>query len=153
MFSGVLQDGFPAKIGKLYKETTVWRHILKKSPEIKRLQHRCFPVNFVKLLRTPFFTEHLQWSWSLRLGVHEKVFEWLTVNEFLSNSMEFLHANSKNCLRFSCISISCFYIFSIIIFFLLMKILNISARTKIHSIKLSGSGNQKVFLWICRRNI
>ena len=28
----------------------------------KRLQHRCFPVKFVKLfLRTPFFTEHLWW--------------------------------------------------------------------------------------------
>ena len=25
-----------------------------KSPEIKRLQHRCFPVKSVKLLRTPF---------------------------------------------------------------------------------------------------
>ena len=27
----------------------------------KRLCHRCFPVNFVKFSRTPFFTEHL-WS-------------------------------------------------------------------------------------------
>ena len=27
----------------------------------KRLQHWCFPVNFVKFLRTPFFTENLQW--------------------------------------------------------------------------------------------
>ena len=27
----------------------------------RRLWHRCFPVNFVKFLRTPFFTEHLQW--------------------------------------------------------------------------------------------
>ena len=26
-----------------------------------RLQHRYFPVNFVKFLRTPLFTEHLQW--------------------------------------------------------------------------------------------
>ena len=30
--------------------------LLKKS-----LWHRCFPVNFVKFLRTPFFTEHLRW--------------------------------------------------------------------------------------------
>ena len=28
----------------------------------KRLQHRCFPVKFAKLLRTPFFTEHLRWQ-------------------------------------------------------------------------------------------
>ena len=27
----------------------------------KRLRHRCFPVNFVKLLRTTFFTENLWW--------------------------------------------------------------------------------------------
>ena len=25
----------------------------------KRLWHRCFPVNFMKFLRTPFLTEHL----------------------------------------------------------------------------------------------
>ena len=30
--------------------------LLKKS-----FWHRCFPVNFAKFLRTPFFTEHLQW--------------------------------------------------------------------------------------------
>ena len=27
----------------------------------RRLQHRCFPVKFAKLLRTPFLTEHLRW--------------------------------------------------------------------------------------------
>ena len=27
----------------------------------KRLWRRCFPVNFVKFLRTPFFIEHLWW--------------------------------------------------------------------------------------------
>ena len=27
----------------------------------QRLWHRCFPVNFAKFLRTPFFTEHLWW--------------------------------------------------------------------------------------------
>ena len=27
----------------------------------KRLQHRCFPVNIVKLLRTAFFIEYLRW--------------------------------------------------------------------------------------------
>ena len=30
--------------------------LLKKS-----LRHRCFPVDFAKFIRTPFFTEHLQW--------------------------------------------------------------------------------------------
>ena len=27
----------------------------------KRLWHRCFPVNFARFLRIPFFTEHLRW--------------------------------------------------------------------------------------------
>ena len=27
----------------------------------KSLLHRCFPVNFTKSLRTPFFAEDLQW--------------------------------------------------------------------------------------------
>ena len=27
----------------------------------KHLCQKCFPVNFAKILRTPFFTEHLQW--------------------------------------------------------------------------------------------
>ena len=27
----------------------------------KRLQHRCFPVTFAKVLRTSFLTEHLRW--------------------------------------------------------------------------------------------
>ena len=27
-----------------------------------RLQHRCFPVNIAKCLRTSFFTEHLRWQ-------------------------------------------------------------------------------------------
>ena len=27
----------------------------------KRLRHRCFPANFAKFLRKPFFIEHLRW--------------------------------------------------------------------------------------------
>ena len=32
------------------------KHLFKK-----RLWHRCFPVNFVKFPRTPYFIEHLWW--------------------------------------------------------------------------------------------
>ena len=35
----------------------------------KRLWHRCFPVNFLKFLRTPFYTEHLWW---LLLSLEER---------------------------------------------------------------------------------
>ena len=34
----------------------------------KRLQHRCFPVNIAKYLRTPFFTEHLRWLLLCEMG-------------------------------------------------------------------------------------
>ena len=40
----------------------------------KRLWHRCFPVNFVKFLRTLFFTEHLWWlllNFVLRLARYQ----------------------------------------------------------------------------------
>ena len=35
---------------------------LRPAPLLKkRPWHRCFPVNFVKFVRTPFLTEHLRW--------------------------------------------------------------------------------------------
>ena len=37
-------------------------HAFRPSSFIKKiLQHRCFPVNFLKCLRTSFFIEHLWW--------------------------------------------------------------------------------------------
>ena len=38
-------------------------NIHRKTPDFikKRLQHRCFPVNIAKFLRTAFFIEHLRW--------------------------------------------------------------------------------------------
>ena len=35
----------------------------------KRLWHRCFPVNFVKVLSIPFFIEHL---WTTASGIIDK---------------------------------------------------------------------------------
>ena len=32
-----------------------------KLQALRRFQHRCFPVKYVKFLRTTFFTERLQW--------------------------------------------------------------------------------------------
>ena len=51
--------------GVVYKEcSSKFRQIYKKTPVseslFKRLQHRCFPVNFVKVLNTFFPAEHLQ---------------------------------------------------------------------------------------------
>ena len=42
------------EISQNSQENTCARDFIKKS-----LWHRCFPVNFVKSLRTPFFIKHL----------------------------------------------------------------------------------------------
>ena len=48
--------------GRLFlNNTDVWCNFIKK-----RLQHRCFPVNIAKLLRTAFFIEHLPWQFLQR---------------------------------------------------------------------------------------
>ena len=38
-------------------------NFFKKETQVLTLRHwrRCFPLNFVKFLRTPFLTEHLRW--------------------------------------------------------------------------------------------
>ena len=45
-----------------------------------RLGHRCFPVNFAKFLRTPFFTEHV-WA---TVSVHYA--HWLGISLKVPNS-------------------------------------------------------------------
>ena len=43
--------------GKHLCQSLIFNKVLLKM----RLWHRCFPMNFVKFLRTPFFIEHLWW--------------------------------------------------------------------------------------------
>ena len=38
----------------------IWKHLRSITVIKKRLQSRCFPVNFAKFLKTPFFKEHLR---------------------------------------------------------------------------------------------
>ena len=52
---GALKN-FAKFIGKHQCQSLRPENLLKK-----RLWHRCFPMNFVKILRTPFFTKHLRW--------------------------------------------------------------------------------------------
>ena len=56
------------KICILHRKTLQLESLFKKVAKLrpcniikKRLQHRYFPVSFAKFLRTPLFTEHLQW--------------------------------------------------------------------------------------------
>ena len=76
----------------------------------KRLWHRCFPVNFAKLLRTtPFFTEHLWATASVsqtKSQISRETAIWLvlSIQSILYNSFLF-----KNPLR-SSISFKTFYL-------------------------------------------
>ena len=51
---------------------------------IKRLWHRCFPVNFVKFLRTPFLTEHLLWLLLNFWVILKDLFNYFHKNDFFT---------------------------------------------------------------------
>ena len=57
---GVLEN-FANFIGKHLCQTLFFNKVAGLQLYFKRLQQRCFPVKFVKFLRTTFFAEHLQW--------------------------------------------------------------------------------------------
>ena len=61
-----LSKGVPYKrcclrFHKIRRKTPVPESRPRPATLKKRLWHRCFPVNFVKFLRTPILLEHLQW--------------------------------------------------------------------------------------------
>ena len=66
----------------------------------KRLWHRCFPVNFAKFLRTPFFTEHLRWLplklfasslYIFRIFIWRKTFSWELWEIFRKKKLNWNH--------------------------------------------------------------
>ena len=57
-FGVVLQNSCSEKFRRFHQKTSVLKAC---NFHKKRLQHRCFPVKFVKILRAPFFAEHLWW--------------------------------------------------------------------------------------------
>ena len=67
---GVLRN-FTKFTGKHLCQTFLFNNVAGLRPATllkKRLWRRCFPVNFVKFLRTPFFIEHLWWLLLFRNG-------------------------------------------------------------------------------------
>ena len=67
-FEDVLQNECPYKLCNIHRKTPVLESVFNIIAGLKgcrfiekRLQHRRFPVNIVKLLRTFFFVEHLRW--------------------------------------------------------------------------------------------
>ena len=60
---GVLKN-FPIFTGKHLCWSLFFNKVAGLRPRIllkKRLQHSCFPLNFAKFLRTPFYTEQPRW--------------------------------------------------------------------------------------------
>ena len=61
--TGVLRK-FAKFIGKHLCKSLFFNKVAGLRPATllkKGLWHRCFPVNFAKFLRTPFYIEHLWW--------------------------------------------------------------------------------------------
>ena len=66
--NGVLRN-FTKLTGKHLRQSLRFNKVVGLRPATllkRRLWHRCFPVNFVKFRRTPFFIEHL---WRLLLSL------------------------------------------------------------------------------------
>ena len=53
----------------------------------RSLWHRCFPMNFAKFLRTPFFAEHLRWL-LLNMDNDKSYLSWHNINRFLKQRKE-----------------------------------------------------------------
>ena len=56
------------EVWNIHRKTSVLESLFSKVVSLeawnvikKRLQHRCFPVNIAKFLRTVFFIEYLRW--------------------------------------------------------------------------------------------
>ena len=62
------EKGVPTNFAKFTWKHLCWSLVFNKVEDLqpatflkRRLWHRCFPAYFAKFLRTPFYTEHLQW--------------------------------------------------------------------------------------------
>ena len=59
----VFQNKCSWKFRNIHGKTPILKSVFDKVAGLKdwKLQHRCFPVNISKFLRTAFFIEHLRW--------------------------------------------------------------------------------------------
>ena len=96
----ILQNGWEF----LPKIWTILTNFMRNYLTYSRLStlHRCFPVNFAKFLRTPFFTGHLWW---LLLRVVLALFCWIMkffYEDFLSKSQFLCEEVIQGNLHFAC---------------------------------------------------
>ena len=82
------QENICVRVSFLIKKRPA--HLLKKRP-----WHRCFPVNFVKLLKTPFLPEHLRW---LLLSIASELMHWSWKSPMVywKNFIEFVAKKKKH---------------------------------------------------------
>ena len=88
---GVLRN-FTKFTGKHLCQSLFFNKVVGPRPATllkKRLWHRCFPVNFVKFPRTPFFTEHL-WTTASEPGRETLLKKRLLYRCFPMNFAKFL---------------------------------------------------------------
>ena len=101
---GVLRN-FTKFIGKHQCQSLFFNKVAVLRPEAtllkKRLQHWCFPVNFTKFLRTPFYIEHLWW-----LLLFDSYFMFIAKGKLYFSLIQFLLLLSETRLRpESCLAI------------------------------------------------
>ena len=84
------QKSCSQKLRNIHREILVLECLFNKIAGLqvskKRLQHRCFPVNIAKFLRTAFFIAHLWWL-LLNLKIREVLLD--VHRDFLSNDYLF----------------------------------------------------------------
>ena len=54
------------------------------------LWHRCFPVNFAKLLKTPFFIENFRWlllEFTYKINPEERKTDFLNAKQILGKNL------------------------------------------------------------------
>ena len=105
---GVLRN-FPKITGKHLCQSLFFNKVagLRPAPLLKkRLWHRCFPVNFEKFLRTPFYIEHLWWM-LLNLGAFQElsnIYKGSAKKQHQKKVTFLLFANSNNWTKLRCLS-------------------------------------------------
>ena len=87
LFEDILQNKCSQKLGKIHEKTS-GNKAAGLRPAIllkRRLSHRCFPMNFAKFLRTPFFYRTTPLAASAT-GIFHKLVSYEKLVSYMSNA-------------------------------------------------------------------
>ena len=100
LFTDVLENRYSKKFPKFYRKTPVLESLFNKvsdsqaSSFIKKiLQQRSFSVKLAKFLRTPYFTEHLQWLLLWFLQQNNLLFSVITITLGYNQKLSWKYCN------------------------------------------------------------